>query len=143
MKKLLLSIIIVIWFTFSWMFTFAEDFPYDGNFDTTSTKEALWIWNSASAWDKIAQKYLSESVSKQNPISFYVSKALNYFLGILAFVTALVIMRWFSMVFTNKSEEWLKKWFTFMKMWIIVIIIIWASWLISMAIFHVYNSWVK
>lgn len=146
MKKLiyiLISIILSILYGTIWFANNGKFLYNDIDYGTSSTKTALGIWNSSSAWEQIAKKFLKDATKQKHPITFYVARAVNYFLGILAFWTFLVIVWWFSMVFTQKTDEWLKKGFKFMKIWIIVIIVIWVSWLISMGIFHIYNSWVN
>lgn len=132
-------------------FSFAESFPYhdkwvvnsDTEMDFNSNKMNNIITPWDSAWEKIRDKYLPDSKNQENPASYYISKVINYFLWLLAFFTFIVIAWWASMTFTWKTDEWVKKWIQFMKMWIIAIIIIWISWLISMFIFDIYNSWMN
>jgi len=134
--------------TFMWIIwvSFADDFPYNSsdvkmNYNDTKMQNIVSPWDSA--WEKIRDKYLPWVKNKDHPIVYYVSKVINYFLWMLAFFTFLVITWWSSMTFTWKTDEWIKKWMKFIKMWIIVIIVIWVSWLISMLIFNIYNSWVN
>jgi len=148
--KYLITIIII---TFMWIiwFSFAENFPYQDksviwndikmDYSNTKMKNIIAPWDSA--WEKIRDKYLPWTKDQAHPIIYYVSKVINYFLWLLAFFTFIIILWWASMTFTWKTDEWVKKWIQFMKMWIITIIIIWISWLISMFIFNIYNSWVK
>jgi len=139
MKYLIIFIILIIW-TINFSFS-EEDFPYWKDYDETKWKELL-IWNK-TAIDKIKNTYLPDLKDEENPMSYYISIIINYFLGMLAFFTFLVILWWASLTFTWKTDEWIKKWMQYMKIWIIVIIVIWVSWLISMFIFSIYNSWIK
>ena len=50
----------------------------------------------------------------------------------------MILVYGFSMVFTGKTDEWIKKWGKFIKMAIIAIITIWVSWLISMWVISIY-----
>ena len=148
--KYLITIIIafmwIIWFSFA-----GDDFPYQDrsviwndikmNYSNTKMEDIIAPWDSA--WEKIRDKFLPWIKEKEHPISYYVSKVINYFLWMLAFFTFIVILRWASMTFTWKTDDWVKKWIKFMKMWIIVIIVIWISWFISMFIFSIYNSWIN
>lgn len=137
--KYLISLIIII-SSIIW-FSFAENFPYNGNFNTTNWEEML-IWKNSSAVP-IAKKYLWSAKSEKHPIAYYISTVINYFLWLLAFFTFLVLLTWISMTFFWKSNEWIKKWKKYIKISTIVIIVIWVSWLISMFIFSIYNSWIK
>jgi len=129
-----------------------ENFPYTLSSDsdnsivvTNNDNSSLKSIVTPQDWDstlyKISKDYLWTDFSEQShPIAFYVSKMVNYFLGILAFIAFLVLIYWFSTVFTGKTDEWVKKWGKYLKIAIIAIIIIWVSWLISMWIFSIYNT---
>lgn len=137
--KYIISLIVAL-ISITW-FSFTDNFPYDWNYDTNNWRDML-IWNNSST-KKIIDKYIPEVENKEHPIAYYISTVINYFLWILAFITFIVIIRWVSMTFIWKSNEGIKKWVQYIKKGIIIIVIIWASWLVSMLIFNIYNSWVK
>jgi len=114
------------------------NFPYDEE-RADSMKDILENSNA----DELANTYLwSDNALKENsPTVYYISKVLNYFLAILAFIAFLVLLYWFSLVFTQwRSNESMKKWYNYIKMAVIAIIIIWISWLFSIWIFSIYNN---
>jgi len=143
MKKAILTLVSLIWLTsisFAWPLIEINrnyDFPYEEE-RADSMKDIL----KHSDVDDLANAYLwnNEVQTQRSPISYYISKVINYFLVILAFISFLVLLYWFSLVFTDKTDEWLKKWYKYIKMAAIAIIVIWISWLFSMWIFSIYNN---
>ena len=139
-KKVIISVLIFIWLIW---YSSARieinndyDFPYEEE-RADSMKDIL----DKSNVDELADSFLwSEAINKESPMSYYISKVINYFLVILAFISFLVLLYWFSLVFTDKTDEWLKKWYKYIKMAAIAIIVIWISWLFSMWIFSIYNN---
>ena len=137
---LFLSLFIVNW----------EDFPYalstDSNNVSISTdnnkslKDIVISDNKNSTLDKLSESFLWTDFSDQSdPAIYYISKFINYFLGILSFIAFLVLVYGFSMVFTGKTDEWIKKWWKYIKMAIVAIIVIWVSWLIAMWVISIYT----
>ena len=95
--------------------------------------------NKNSTLDQLSKSFLwTDFRSEGNPAIYYISKFINYFLSILAFIAFMILVYGFSMVFTGKTDEWIKKWGKFIKMAIIAIITIWVSWLISMWVISIY-----
>jgi len=142
MKKIILIIIsIASLFSFSYAKWFdininEWNFPYEEE-RANSMKDIL---QHSDAWD-IADNFVwSDIKSQRSPISYYISKVINYFLVILGFIAFLSLLYWFSLVFTDKTDEWIKKWYKFIKIAAIAIIVIWVSWLFSMWIFHIYSN---
>jgi len=136
MKKILLSVIILLWVVW---FSIADDFPYE-NVDSSENMNQI-INNDNSAIKQIWDTYVWENtLNEDSPAEYYISKVLNYFLSITWFISFLVLAYWFSLVFTEKSDEWIKKWYKYIKMASIALIIIWLSWLISTWIFYIYNN---
>jgi len=135
MKKLLVTISLLIW-VFVW-FSHAEDFPYENVSNTPSLKE--WIENEQA--QNIAETYVWENTIDQNsPAEYYISTVINYFLSILWFISFLVLAYGFSLVFVEKTDEWVKKWYKFIKIAAIALIVIWISWLISIWIINIYAN---
>ena len=133
MKKFLLIATILV----SWTFCLAEDFPYENVSDTPSLKE--WIENEQT--QNIAETYVwDETIQQDSPAEYYISTVINYFLSILAFISFLVLAYGFSLVFVDKTDEWVKKWYKFIKIAAIALIVIWVSWLISMWIINIYAN---
>jgi len=133
MKKLILIISFIIW---TW-FCFMEDFPYQNVSDTPSLKEGI---QNEEAKD-IAQTYVWEdAINQDSPAEYYISTVINYFLSILAFISFLVLAYGFSLVFTDKTDEWVKKWYKFIKIAAIALIVIWVSWLISIWVISIYTQ---
>ena len=146
MKKILLLIV----FTISSLFTFtywqwaipapwssSSDFPYS-EWNEESIKDSL----NHSKFGEIANDFAdtNEIQTKQSPIAYWISKIINYFLALLSFIAVIVLIYWFSLVFANKTDEWVKKWYKYVKFATIAIIIIWISWLISSWFFYIYNE---
>jgi len=136
---LFLSVFVVNW----------EDFPYtlstDSNaslsdqIQTWSLKEIVIPDDTNSTLDQLSQSFLwTDFRDEDSPAVYYISKIINYFLSILAVIAFIVLVYWFSMVFTGKTDEWIKKWGKFIKMAVISIIVIWVSWLISMWVISIY-----
>ncbi len=125
-----------------------EDFPYkDINNVSISTdndkslKDIVIPKHNNSTLDKLSKSFLWTDFSDQSdPAVYYISKFINYFLSILAFIAFIVLVYWFSMVFTGKTDEWIKKWGKFIKMAIVAIVVIWVSWLISMWVISIYTQ---
>ena len=135
MKKLLVTISLLIW-VFVW-FSHAEDFPYENVSNTPSLKE--WIENEQA--QNIAETYVWENTIDQNsPAEYYISTVINYFLSILWFISFLILAYGFSLVFVEKTDEWVKKWYKFIKIAAIALIVIWISWLISIWIINIYAN---
>ncbi len=134
MKKLVLIVSMLLVGTS----IFAEDFPYEVQ-QPTSMQDFV-EWND-SAIKQVAQDYVGdETINEDNPASYYVAKVINYFLAILGFIAFLVLAYGFSLVFTDKTDEWVKKWYKFIKMASIALIIIWISWLISIWFINIYAT---
>jgi len=148
-NKLKILIISLLWLFVSVFVVNWEDFPYTLSTDSgaiLSDQVSTWsLWeivipdNTNSTLDQLSQSFLWTDFRDQtSPAVFYISKFVNYFLSILAFIAFIVLVYWFSMVFTGKTDEWIKKWGKFIKMAIIAIITIWVSWLISMWVISIY-----
>ena len=134
MKKLLLIISTLL----IGINIFAEDFPYEVQ-QPTSMQDFV-EWND-SAIKQVGKDYIGEeTISQETPASYYISKVINYFLAILGFIAFLVLAYGFSLVFTDKTDEWVKKWYKFIKMASIALIIIWISWLISIWFINIYAT---
>ena len=135
MKKLLVTISLLIW-VFVW-FSHAEDFPYENVSNTPSLKE--WIENEQAK--DIAETYVwDDTINQNSPAEYYISTVINYFLSILWFISFLVLAYGFSLVFVEKTDEWVKKWYKFIKIAAIALIVIWISWLISIWIINIYAN---
>jgi len=133
MKKIIIFLILILWI---W-FCFADDFPYDNVSNDPSLKEGI---DNQQA-QNIAETYVgAETVQKDTPAEYYISTVINYFLSILAFISFLVLVYGFSLVFVDKTDEWVKKWYKFIKIAAIALIVIWVSWLISMWIINIYTN---
>ena len=118
-------------------FCFMEDFPYQNVSDTPSLKEGI---QNEEAKD-IAQTYVWEdAINQDSPAEYYISTVINYFLSILAFISFLVLAYGFSLVFTDKTDEGVKKWYKFIKIAAIALIVIWVSWLISIWVISIYTQ---
>jgi len=137
MKK----IILIFWIIFSLFFvniSFAEldeTFPYSDT-NANSMKEIL----NKSELKQVRDDFVwSDIANQKSPIAYYISKVINYFLWITAFISVLTLIYGFSLTFTDKTDEGIKKWQKYVKMATIAIIVIWISWLFSMWIFNIYN----
>jgi C4-dicarboxylate transporter len=117
---------------------YAEDFPYDMQ-EPTSYQD--FVNSDDSAIKQVAQDYVwEETLEKENPATYYISTTINYFLAILGFIAFLVLAYGFTLVFTDKTDEWIKKWYKFIKMSSIAIIVIGISWLIAIWFINIYAT---
>ena len=117
---------------------YAEDFPYDMQ-EPTSYQD--FVNSDDSAIKQVAQDYVwEETLEKENPATYYISTTINYFLAILGFIAFLVLAYGFTLVFTDKTDEWIKKWYKFIKMASIAIIVIGISWLIAIWFINIYAT---
>ena len=148
-RYLKIFIISFLWLFLSLFVVNAESFPYtlstDSHHITVSTddnksmKDIVIPNNKNSTLDQLSKSFLwTDFRSEDNPAIYYISKFINYFLSILAFIAFIVLVYGFSMVFTGKTDEWIKKWSTYLKMAVVAIITIWVSWLISMWVISIY-----
>ncbi len=126
-------------------FSYSSDFPYqvwnEESVKNVVWTEKMWPFEQKDVMDDITKAYLWDDDIKghSSPFVYYVSKVINYFLAILAFIAVVILLYGFSLVFTDKTDEWIKKWMKYVKMASIAIIVIWVSWLFSMWIFYIYN----
>jgi len=148
-NKLITLIIGLLWLFVNISIVNWQDFPYTLSTNShhigisvnpnDSIKNIVIPKNDNSTLDQLSKSFLwTDFRNQSSPAVYYISKFINYFLSILAFIAFIVLVYWFSMVFTGKTDEWIKKWGKFIKMAIIAIIIIWVSWLISMWIISIY-----
>ncbi len=148
-RYLKIFIISLIWLFVSIFVVNWEDFPYtlstDSNASLSDQIKTWSLWeivipdDTNSTLDQLSQSFLwTDFRDEDNPAIYYISKFINYFLSILAFIAFIILVYWFSMVFTGKTDEWIKKWGKFIKMAIIAIITIWVSWLIAMWVISIY-----
>ena len=122
---------------------YAEDFPYDMQ-EPTNKEDFIskdFVNSDDSAIKQVAQDYVwEETLEKENPATYYISTTINYFLAILGFISFLVLAYGFTLVFTDKTDEWIKKWYKFIKMASIAIIVIGISWLIAIWFINIYAT---
>ena len=122
---------------------YAEDFPYDMQ-GPTNKEDFIskdFVDSDDSAIKQVAQDYVwEETLEKENPATYYISTTINYFLAILGFIAFLVLAYGFTLVFTDKTDEWIKKWYKFIKMASIAIIVIGISWLIAIWFINIYAT---
>ena len=142
MKKIVLSIVLIISsfnLAFAELFeinNWNEDFPYKEE-RADSMKDILQHSNI----NELSENFVWDDATKQShPLSFYISKVINYFLAIIWFIAVLSLIYGFSLTYTQKSNEWVKKWYKFIKIATIAIIVIWISWLFASWIFYIYNN---
>ncbi len=137
LKKSVLLITILLQFSL----IYSEEFPYQVN---KIRKMEDVVNSNQSSIKKIWENYIwNEVINREFPASYYISTVINYFLWILWFIAVLILLYWFSLVFTDKTDEWIKKWYKFIKMASIAIIVIWVSWLISMWFINIYAEHVS
>ncbi len=117
--------------------SYCDDFPYEVS-NPTSYED--FVNSDNSAIKKIGETYIwDEEINKDTPASDYISKVINYFLAITAFIAFLSLAYGFSLVFIDKTEEAVKKWFKIVKIASIALIVIWISWLISIWFIWIYT----
>ena len=145
MKKIILTLLIWLTFVFNWAFsidfnvTDENDFPYDVD---TSNDWVEKVLDKALDENKDFAKDIvwEESLQNKSPIIYYISKVINYFLAILAFMSFIVLAFWLTKVFTvNNTDAEFKKAWKYIWASSVAIVIIWISWLFSMWVFNIYN----
>ena len=143
MKKIVLIIWIFIWsLTYSlwqWALQIQQSsenwFPYDEE-NAENMKDIL----KHSKMNEISDSVIWNTArNNSSPMAYYIAMVINYFLVILWAIAGIMLIYWFSLVYTDKTDEGLKKWYKYVKMATIAIIVIWVSWLFSMWIFYIYN----
>jgi hypothetical protein len=138
--KFLWIILAIAWII---AFSIAEDFPYSvKTVDDEGQVNKNIVESSQSTINQVAQDYIwNDVVSDNDPAILYISKVINYFLWILWFIAFLVLIYWFSLVYTGgDSSASFQKWTKYVKGAIIAIIVIWISWLISSWFISIYSS---
>ena len=139
MKKILVTISLLILWGLAW-FSYAEDFPYENVWNNPTLKESI----ENEQTKNIAETYVwDEPINQDSPAEYYISTVINYFLSILWFISFLVLAYGFSLVFVEKTDEWVKKWYKFIKIASIALIVIGISWLISIWIINIYVNHVR
>lgn len=156
MKKLFYWLFLVLATLFSFLVVSAEDvvFPYDIN----SSDQLKWSNESIQLSDVI----LKDSIKPQDGIfsklfGFFklsgkeydtgTGKALNYLkwilnilLWLVGFISVILIVFAFYLIFVTKSEEAVGKARKILTGVAIALVILWASWLITSFLFYIYDQ---
>lgn len=129
-----------------------EDFPYDIDMTNTTPTDTLdiwdivktdaiqpsnsilnrlfWIlwlqWSTYTQWDKKAE--------------YYVKMILNMVLWLVSFISFVIIIYSFYLIFFVKQEEWVAKARKMLIGVFIALVIMWLSWLIVSLIFNIYQT---
>lgn len=148
-KIWILSMLLLIWIV--WV-NAQQDFPYDVDITSTPNSDNLDIWkiikNDAiqpsngilnklfwlfglqwptyTQWDKKAE--------------YYVKMVLNMVLGLVSFVSLILIIYSFYLIFFIKQEEWVAKARKMLIGVFIALAFIWLSWLIVSLVFNIYQT---
>lgn len=148
-KILLLSMLLLV--PIIWV-NAQEDFPYDVDMTNTTNSDNLDIWNiiktdaiqpSNGVLNKLYWLFgLQWPTYTQwdNKAEYYIKMVLNMVLGLVSFVSLILIIYSFYLIFFIKQEEWVAK-ARKMLIWVfIALVIMWLSWLIVSLIFDIYKT---
>ena len=150
MKKLLLllTIGVFVWTAFAgytWENDWDKIYTKDQNqvIDTNWLDDPLNAWtHSAVEWaDGIVNADVTTEDSKQENMIAYISKWVNYFLGLLWMIVIIFIIKDGIVIITSAwDENKQKEAFINLKNYIIAIILIWVAYLIVNLIFWFVNT---
>ena len=148
-KIWLLSILFCVWIA---AVNAQQDFPYDVDMANTTNTDNLdfwkivktnaiqpsnsvlnklyWLfglqWPTYTQWDKKAE--------------YYVKMVLNMVLGLVSFVSLILVIYSFYLIFFIKQEEWVAKARKIITGVFIALAIMWLSWLIVSLVFNIYQT---
>ena len=155
MKKILFSLLLIIWFT--WFFVKWEDFYYDVNKDWSVVKdfdnESLDIWNvineeAVQPDNSLLQRLLSVFKLKWSnwynnngdlKAFAYVKMIVNFLLALVSLIALILTIYGFYLMFFSGQDEWLKKAKKILTWVAIAMAIMWLSRFIISFLFYVYN----
>jgi len=148
-KIWLLFVLFFIWI--AWV-NAAEEFPYDVDMTNTSNSDNLNIGNivktdAIQADDSLLNKlywlfWLQWSTYQQwnNKAEYYIKMVLNMILWLVSFISFILIIYAFYLIFFVKQEEWVAKARKILIGVFVALAIMWLSWLIVSLIFDIYQT---
>lgn len=127
-----------------------SNFPYDYMTDSVNDQEVnIWkiiktdaINPSNSVLNNLFWLFGldSEEYAGNRKAEYYVKMVLNMVLGLVSFVSLILIIYSFYMIFFTKQEEWVAKAKKILIGVFIALAVMWLSWLIVSFIFDIYQT---
>lgn len=155
MKKILFSLLLIIWLT--WFVVKWEDFYYDVSKDWNVVKdfdnESLDIWavitdDAVSPDSSVLQRLLSVFKLKWSnrydnnwelKAFAYIKMIVNFLLALVSLIALILTIYGFYLMFFSGQDEWLKKAKKILTWVAIALAIMWLSRFIISFLFYVYN----
>lgn len=130
--------------------SYAQDFFYeiengDPGQDTTEIAKIInkeWIQQQNSIMYKLREafKLTGSDYNKSEQKAFdYIKKIINIALGLVSFVSLILIIYGFYLMFFSQQEEWFTKAKKIFKWVLIAIAIMWLSYFIVAMLFFIYD----
>ncbi len=148
MKKLLLGFVLVLWSFFTVSFgidTFSDAKENTYTSDRSDVVRDMDDWEFIREWqyrvgsevDWIDNPQIDDSDKAQEETLEYVENVVNYFLGLVWFIALIYLLyHGFLMVTSAGEDDRYKKWWQWVKYWLIAVIWIGISWLIVSLIIY-------
>ena len=145
----LLSVLLFIWI--AWVRA-QQDFPYDVDMTSSTNSDNLNIWNivktdaiqpSNGVLNKLYWLFgLQWPTYTQwnNKAEYYIKMVLNMALWLVSFVSFILIIYAFYLIFFVKQEEWVAKARKILIGVFVALAIMWLSWLIVSLVFNIYQT---
>lgn len=152
LKKIYFTLFCLVWLS---TFVIAQnDFYYETNPNNTTYTDNLEIWKIVK-WDAIKPSqsilnkmlklfWLNTTTYNQWPQKaiFYLKMILNIILGLVSFISLILIIYSFYLMFFVKEEEWFTKAKKTLTWVFIALAIMWLSRFIVNLIFYIYQKYV-
>jgi hypothetical protein len=129
-----------------------QDFPYDVGVTNTSTTDNLDIWkiiktDAVQPSNSILNKIYwflglqwPTYMQWDKKAEYYIKMVLNMALGLVSFISLVLIIYSFYLIFFVKEEEWIWKAKKMLTWVFIALAVMWFSWLIVSFIFNIYKT---
>lgn len=133
----------LIWIFLLWFFSLiiwlvsAEDFRYD----FMSPNEDADMWRLLNSQKSVINEYKDSMNLDEDTATWHVQSVVNYFLWIIAFLSLIMIIYSFYMIFfSGKGEEavWKAKKYIFWS--IIAIVVSWIAWYVVSFMFYIFEK---
>lgn len=129
-----------------------QDFPYDVDMANPTNSDNLDIWeivktDSIQPANSILNKLYwllglqwSTYTQWDKKAEYYITMVLNMVLGLVSFISLILIIYSFYLIFFVKQEEWVAKAKKMLIGVFIALAIMWLSWFIVSFVFDIYNT---
>lgn len=127
------------------------NFPYDTDMTSSVNDQEVDIWKiiktdaiqpNNSVLNSLFELFSldGEEYAGNRKAEYYIKMVLNMVLGLVSFVSLILIIYSFYMIFFTKQEEWVAKAKKILIGVFIALAVMWLSWLIVSFIFDIYQT---